>query len=100
ALSTRTTTTAVPDFNGVSVSGDCVAIPGGRGAPYVDTFASQTSLAITGATHGKGCDVAVFVYSADDPRDRLYAGYTVDDGTCDVAVDLGSVAQSGKVVIL
>lgn len=98
--STRTTTTATVDFDGVSLSGGCAAIPGGAPGPYVNTFSSVTSLTVLGSAHNMGCSPVVQLYDAATPRNAFDAAWDVDDpATCDIDFDFGSVAVSGKYVI-
>lgn len=80
-----------------------VSSGGGSGSvnKYVTSFVAQTTVTITGATHGLATsDLQVSVYDTSSPKELILpASVTINTGTFTVVVTFG-FAQSGSIVLI
>jgi hypothetical protein len=97
-LTATSTTQAVVTFTSAQ-TGRCV-VNGTGAARYAVGFTGQTTVTITGASHGLGiADLAVTVYDTSSPRKRVEPNtVTIDASTFAVVVTFAQ-AQSGRVVL-
>lgn len=98
-LTINSTSQATVTFTS-SQTGRCIVNATGGEVPYAEAFTSQTSVTVTGATHGKGrCDLNVTVWDGSSPRQRVWPdAVTCNDSTKDVVVTFAQV-QTGRLVI-
>ena len=82
-----------------SQSGRCIVNGLMNAGRFTETFTSQTTVTVTGATHGLGTDdLQVQCYTDDSPQQQVGADITVASGTNNVVITF-AVAESGKCVI-
>lgn len=84
-----------------AANGSCGGGSGGAAGSFAQAFASQTSVTITGATHGLGtANMVVEVYDGASPAARVRpAKVTVDATTFAVVVTFNN-SQSGTIVLV
>jgi len=83
-----------------SETGRCVVNGLMNAGRHVETFTAETTVTVTGATHGLGTNmVSVNCYNDSDPRDIVGPdSVTVDDGTNDVVITFFE-SETGKCVL-
>lgn len=84
-----------------AANGSCGGGSGGAAGSFAQAFASQTSVTITGATHGLGtANMVVEVYDGASPAARVRpAKVTIDASTFAVVVTFNN-SQSGTIVLV